>query len=393
MFNDSSPKQSRVLIFDYEDLYSKCEAGDLEYVTNFFSMDSACKFDLDNLLFECVKSAIEGGQLEVLKYLDSIGARLWDTENEGFYTACSKGYLEIVKYMTENGVPQMGEDLPGYPLHPLGETCKNGHLEVVKFLIESGAEITTGVFESAVQSNNPELIKYLYSQVKDCPKFVQAGMKAIGLSKNPEIPNLLLEWKGDISEHAKTIAMSASWTNNLSALELLLKNGCRPWLTDNNECLLASSHNRTYEIIYFFLNDGVEIRYAEKFLENLIITARGRISEKEKTGLLGVFRFLKKKGINLVSPRITSLALQVQNFELVLYLEKLDPNLKGIFRLNSGYLEFKFWRRWRFKVFFRRLKQIALPLYYSSGFPGYFRDRISLEKFVGELEEKNEKLP
>lgn len=93
-----------------------------------------------------VKQALHKGA--DVHYLDDFAAR-W---------AAYKGYLEILKYLIENGANL------NYKL--MVEAIESGHLDTVKYLREKGLDFT-GTRKAVVVaylSDNKELIKYLREQ-------------------------------------------------------------------------------------------------------------------------------------------------------------------------------------------------------------------------------------
>ncbi|XP_065683417.1 alpha-latrotoxin-Sg1a-like [Hydra vulgaris] len=110
------------------------------------------KLDLIKLLFQIG----EKGDLEVLKYLRSIGYR--GTELTIAYAidnAAINGHLEILKYL--HSIGYKGEEWT------INYAAENGHLEVLKYLRSLGYRVTEWTISSAAKSGNLDMIKYLHS--------------------------------------------------------------------------------------------------------------------------------------------------------------------------------------------------------------------------------------
>jgi len=118
---------------------------------------------------------------------------------------------------------------------------------------------------------------------------------------------------------------------------------------NDNQALVFASQNGHLEVVKYLLT-GEPGNKAD-------ITARNNnpVLLASLFGRLEVVKFLLSKGADF---------------------SRLTPKHKTYFRT------LKVIRRWRFFVFLRKLFQIALPLYFSPGFPGYFRGRKSLENFL-----------
>ena len=84
----------------------------------------------------CVQSA-RYGYLELVKYLAENGADINANNDYAFRQSARYGHLEVVKYLVEHG----RADIHANNDYALGLSAKNGHLDVVKFLVENGANI------------------------------------------------------------------------------------------------------------------------------------------------------------------------------------------------------------------------------------------------------------
>jgi ankyrin repeat protein len=134
-------------------------------------------------------SAARGGQLDLMKYLHSIGqtsdpneitdpednasdfiarckdleALKWLHENGfafgnfvGFYAA-ENGSVEMLKYLNDNGVDLKSK----YEICDMA--AGSGSLEALKYLVSLGCTFTDETFCYAVSSDNIEVIEYVYN--------------------------------------------------------------------------------------------------------------------------------------------------------------------------------------------------------------------------------------
>lgn len=101
-------------------LYRAVEDGYLEIVKLFLSNHNFNRLDLTMALIE----ACAFGHLEMVKYLYSQGADIWD---RALIEAAKYGHLEIVKYLYYSG--------GNISSQAISKSIKHGHLKIAKFLI------------------------------------------------------------------------------------------------------------------------------------------------------------------------------------------------------------------------------------------------------------------
>jgi hypothetical protein len=98
-----------------------------------------------------VMIVIDNGNLEMLKYLVSIG---WTLNYDCSYRAADGGYLDILKYLFDNKCPYY-QDIIGAPL----EFC---YFEIVDYLREQGCPFDKNTFVNEYK-NTVDNIDYIYS--------------------------------------------------------------------------------------------------------------------------------------------------------------------------------------------------------------------------------------
>ena len=79
--------------------------------------------------------------------------------------AANEGYLDIVKYLVENGA-----NISEFKELALTEAINNNHLDIVKYLItlgDSSQEILDNALYAAINANNLPIVKYLIQQGAD----------------------------------------------------------------------------------------------------------------------------------------------------------------------------------------------------------------------------------
>jgi hypothetical protein len=146
-------------------------------------------------------SALFSGQLNIIKYLDKLGAEYsWDA----FKDACENGHFEVIKYIINGECYSTGTIIKGLKGSVLGN-----QLEITKFLLN-------------ILLNLPPESFYCdpYDVISDC-----AHTSIV--SHNGDILNLL--WKTTSLNPSTELLESAVNSRNLYALKLLTKH--KAWLT------------------------------------------------------------------------------------------------------------------------------------------------------------------
>ena len=153
-----------------QDIFSFFRNNNEQEVKDFiFNYDKNTIINLKNdnghsLLFY----ASSKGYLDIVKYLINNGADVNSMGGRGIfslYTASSKGHLDIVKYLIDNGADVNLTTNIG--LSSLYHSICNGHLDIVKYLIDNGANFNFTKrhdkfsLYSAANSGHLDIIKFL----------------------------------------------------------------------------------------------------------------------------------------------------------------------------------------------------------------------------------------
>jgi len=245
----------------------------------------------------------------------------------------------------------------------LNLACQKGELEKVKFLVESKADITAGdniAVQIASGNGHLETVKFLIKHKAD----ITAGDNwAIGLaSMDGHLETVKFLVTGDLAVRGEPPRGN-------------FEPGNKAGITANNHAIWWASVNGHLEIVKFLIENKANVNADDI----------GPISGASKNGHLEIVKCLveNKADITANDNHAIQWATRRGHLEIVKFLlskgadfKKLTPEHKTYFRT------LKWFRRWRKIIFLRRLKQIALPIYYSPGFPGSFKERKSLETFL-----------
>jgi len=168
-----------------------------------------------------------------------------------------------------------------------------------------------------------------------------------------EIVKFLVELKADITAEDNWAVQSASSNGHMETVKFLIENKADITALNNNWVVQSASSKGCLETVKFLVENKADI------------TADGNraVWWASQNGHMGTVKFLLSKGAD---------------FNMLTSKHK------------TYFLTLKWFRRWRFIIFLRRLTQVALPLYYSPGFPGWLKGKKCLEDFESEM--KREKI-
>jgi hypothetical protein len=137
------------------------EDKDFQYTTGDPVMYYTLLTGYDSISSKLLKS-VKLGYLDIVKFLVEQGVDTIDL-NFALKNASSRGHLDIVKYLIENGANiHYRNDLP------LRLASNRGRLDVVKYLIENGANIhasNNGALKMATRGGYKNVVNYLKEQM------------------------------------------------------------------------------------------------------------------------------------------------------------------------------------------------------------------------------------
>lgn len=113
--------------------------------------------DNENICVACTR-----GHLNIVKYLVSKGLDITTRYNICLTNACANGHLEVVKYL----LTQVN-DLHLFADRAIIQACRNGHLNIVKFLMSLGSRDCGKAVFVAATNGQFEVFKYLTSISED----------------------------------------------------------------------------------------------------------------------------------------------------------------------------------------------------------------------------------
>ncbi|EGG22321.1 hypothetical protein DFA_04439 [Cavenderia fasciculata] len=128
----------------------------LEYLIKRCQVDR----DKDDFLICAMDVACTYGYLSSIKLIKKIIVKSY---YEAIGIASSNGFIDIVKYLHENGAEGGGTKDEGCSTKAMDEAAQNGHLEVVKYLHFNRTEgATTYAMNNAAGNGHIEIVKFLH---------------------------------------------------------------------------------------------------------------------------------------------------------------------------------------------------------------------------------------
>ncbi|CAJ0584348.1 unnamed protein product, partial [Mesorhabditis spiculigera] len=207
---------------DIEALRDFCETQAHDSLRQFFG-----RFDEQK---QPLVLAARGGQLDVVKFLVSVGddpscQGTVDFDGETIHgapplwAAAAAGFMDIVKYLVEEAKVDINQTTHTNST-PLRGACYDGHIEIVKYLIENGAN-----FEIANRHGHTPLMIASYRKKKDVVEYL------LSKGANP----LAASRKGNTALH------DAAEASAEDICELLLQAGAKLATDEIGVCPLISA--------------------------------------------------------------------------------------------------------------------------------------------------------
>lgn len=208
---------------------------------------------MDSEILECynnsLREASENGYLEIVKYLSNNGA---DINSLKYYThiIAQNGHLDILKYLVKEGINLRYEND-----RPLRSAAEEGQLDVVKYLVNIGLDVNSEsdyCIRKASENDHLNVVKYLIE--KGSPiKFIRNPeiRDKLGIPKWYKKPNNLefritdeCSISGErLNKNVRQLGCSSC--RNVFKLEAL-----EHWLNINYKCPHCSSSDEFYLVYY-----------------------------------------------------------------------------------------------------------------------------------------------
>ncbi|XP_068249234.1 putative ankyrin repeat protein RF_0381 [Palaemon carinicauda] len=230
------------------------EAGNLKTVKDLVSRGAEVNYGSEIPLWE----AARGGYIEIVKYLLDNGANPDGGEYKGGIVSVASEYnrLDILDLLIASGASvQNGSDV-------LLGAAENGHLEAIRKLIQAGADVNYNdafALLNAAEQGHLEIVKALIDAGAD----VNAGegwvVTAAARGGQTEVMKTLIA-AGATKENLDDSMRFAAQDGHLETVKLLLDNGAD---AKRAGVLRAAATGGNLEIVKLFLDAGANITYEE----------------------------------------------------------------------------------------------------------------------------------
>ena len=201
-------------------LYSQCMNNEKVAIIWNNAYPKYLKFDNDS-----TNQAVKSGNLEMVKYMVSLGADPLADNDRALQLASCYGYLEIIKYLIS-----LGANVQVNNNYAIRMASTDGHLDVVKYLVSLGADPQANDNEAircASEYGHLDTVKYLVSLGADLTANDNYAIKSAYVNKHIEVFKFLISLNGDptILNYLMT---SALVSNDLDTIKLLVSLGADP---------------------------------------------------------------------------------------------------------------------------------------------------------------------
>jgi len=192
---------------------------------------------------------IEAAKLpEIKKNISNIDYR---TKNKGLLIASDKGYLEIVKFLIQNGADINTDDGGA-----LRFSSYYGHFPIVKYLIKNGANMRIEALTEASVKGYLEIVKFLVENTKDIN--YDLALRFASKSSHLDIVKFLVENGANVNAEDDYSLRIASKNGHTEVVKFLVENKANIH-ANNDESLREASFYGYYEIVKILVENGVDI--------------------------------------------------------------------------------------------------------------------------------------
>lgn len=136
-----------------------------------------------------VTPACKAGNLDIIKYLASIGVNLHN--NNYIHMAAEHGHIHLIEYFIDNGV-----DIHYRDDKILTYACKSGSIDIVKYLVEKGCDVRADKDDPLIVSSDlgyKEIVKYLVEKGADVRASSDSALRLACIRGHLDVVKYLVE--------------------------------------------------------------------------------------------------------------------------------------------------------------------------------------------------------
>lgn len=234
-------------------IYNACERGNMDVIKYLVELG---EYQSHSIYYtQLLERACLYGHLDVVKFMIDKGVTNF---NEGLYTACCGGHIDIVNLLvglTEN-IVDLNSGLQG--------ACYGGRIEIIKLMIEQGATGINAAFESACDSGNIDSARYLLENCMYKSAALNRGFLYSCTFDTVNITNLVLKHSLPIFYVIDRVGINNSdidpneWMaaaaskNYTDIVRFMLQN----YADNYNECMVIGCLNGNMNIINIMIENG-----------------------------------------------------------------------------------------------------------------------------------------
>nr|QZX42827.1 ankyrin repeat domain containing protein [Mimivirus sp.] len=244
------------IYIDYKKyISSACLFGNFPEIRYFIDNAIESGQDISDILDFSLNEAICFGDLEIVKYLVSIGANIFNPKYDLIYQATINDSMDVIKYLISNGY-----DYHKYGFKYICQAIIYGELDTLKFFISLGIDYSCQnnyVLELAISQKKLNFIEYLYDLGFRYDENCKNAFINICGSHGIIVNFILDRHKIDYDTYLQCFVIAVKYNNN-NVIKLLIDTGYVPNIIDYDTMLSAVKHNNIY-IVKLLVEYGFDI--------------------------------------------------------------------------------------------------------------------------------------
>ena len=203
------------------------------------------------------------GQLETVKYLETVGGNIFCEDNRPFGNACKFNQVDVVKYFISKKVNITSQDFYGYCW-----SCKNGNMEIVKCLLDAYSDIicvkNPHCLCLAVKNNNLPLVNLLLSYKTDPDVsglyLFPNSFPVLCSSKEGyiDILHCLIDNGANVTINNGEVLSNVCAKGDLTLVKIIISKGVNP-LSNNSWCISKACLSGNLELVQYLYELGANI--------------------------------------------------------------------------------------------------------------------------------------
>lgn len=223
-----------------------------QYYVDDLSIFNKRKLDLPHIL----NNTTSKGKLASIIIAESKGADIYELSMANFKNIVEGGHLDVLKYLMSDRTC----DTFTFTMS-LVSASRNGHLDIVKFLVEKGADIhdiSDWAFREASEYGRLNIVKYMVSNGANVNVYNGSALARASRNGHLDVVKHLIENGANVHGNYDNALISACYNGHLKVVEYLVGNGAKV-NAQNSLALRYASKNGHFDIVKCLVENGAFI--------------------------------------------------------------------------------------------------------------------------------------